>query len=422
MSKCSKYFIPISAIIWFLMILIIHCSLLITNCYSQWVIQNSGTPNHFYDVFFINTQTGWACGNNGTIVKTTNGGSNWFVQTSGTTFPLQSIHFVDSSIGYCAARVGYTIYKTTSGGNAWFTVLSTFKAFESIYFIDSLKGWASGTYNGAWVFRTTNGGISWDSVMVNTGAGNHVYFFNSQTGWVAAGGSMFRSTDGGVSWTEFFNSGGGDIAEFSFVNQNIGWLVILENWQVYKTTNGGINWVVMDTLPDCFNAHSIYFSSINTGWVSGDCGNMFKTTNGGIKWGQQNTSGSGFLSSVVFVTDSIGWSVGGGGRIIRTTTGWEYLTVISDPNVIPIDFKLYQNYPNPFNSMTKFKFQIPKISFVKLVIYDVLSKEVDVLVNEELKAGSYSVEWQAINYPSGVYVYTMITKGYRETKKMILAK
>src|SRR3990172_6290725 len=127
---------------------------------------------------------------------------------------------------------------------------------------------------------------------------------------------------------------------------------------------------------------------------------MFKTTNGGIKWGQQNTSGSGFLSSVVFVTDSIGWSVGGGGRIIRTTTGGEYLTVISDPNVIPIDFKLYQNDPNPFNSMTKFKFQIPKISFVKLVIYDVLSKEVDVLVNEELKAGSYSVEWQAINYPS----------------------
>ena len=69
----------------------------------------------------------------------------------------------------------------------------------------------------------------------------------------------------------------------------------------------------MDTLPDCFNAHSIYFSSINTGWVSGDCGYMFKTTDGGVSWGQQNTGGTNFLNSVVFVTDSIGWSVGGGG-------------------------------------------------------------------------------------------------------------
>src|SRR3990172_11883982 len=87
-------------------LLIAHSSLLITNCFSQWVLQNSGTPNHLYDVYFINTQTGWACGDNGTIVKTTNGGTNWFGQTSGVITQLRTIHFVDFNIGYCSGGGG----------------------------------------------------------------------------------------------------------------------------------------------------------------------------------------------------------------------------------------------------------------------------------------------------------------------------
>jgi len=156
----------------------INCTFNIEDCYSQWITQNSGTTQHLYDVYFINTQTGWACGDNGTILKTTNAGNDWFGQNSGTTYQLYSIHFIDPNIGFCAARVGYSIYKTTNGGNNFFSILSTNKAFESVYFIDSLRGWASGTYNGAWVFRTTNGGVSWDSVIVNSGTGYHVYFIN----------------------------------------------------------------------------------------------------------------------------------------------------------------------------------------------------------------------------------------------------
>src|SRR3990172_4655700 len=93
-------------IIYLAIIFIVHCTILITDCYSQWILQNSGTTNHLYDVYFINTQTGWACGNNGTIVKTTNGGNNWFGQTSGITFPLRSIHFVNANIGYCVGGGG----------------------------------------------------------------------------------------------------------------------------------------------------------------------------------------------------------------------------------------------------------------------------------------------------------------------------
>ncbi len=94
---------------------------------------------------------------------------------------------------------------------------------------------------------------------------------------------------------------------------------------------------------------------------------------------------------------------------------------------VPQHFELYQNYPNPFNPITKIKFSIPPVrqrhAFdVRLVIYDILGREVSVLVNEELKPGTYEVEWNASNYPSGVYFYKLISGVYSETRKMVLIK
>ena len=89
---------------------------------------------------------------------------------------------------------------------------------------------------------------------------------------------------------------------------------------------------------------------------------------------------------------------------------------------IPTAFSLSQNYPNPFNPVTNIKFDIPKSSFVKLVVYDLLGREVAALVNEQLKAGTYEADWNAADFPSGVYFYKMIADGYIETKRMVLIK
>jgi len=90
--------------------------------------------------------------------------------------------------------------------------------------------------------------------------------------------------------------------------------------------------------------------------------------------------------------------------------------------IIPDKFMLHQNFPNPFNPGTKIKFSLPKSSFVNLAVYDVLGREIVSLVKEELKAGYYNIEWNAGNYPSGVYFYTLRTDNFSETKKMILIK
>lgn len=86
------------------------------------------------------------------------------------------------------------------------------------------------------------------------------------------------------------------------------------------------------------------------------------------------------------------------------------------------NFKLSQNYPNPFNPTTNIEFDIPKSSFVKMIVYNSLGKEVATLVNEKLSAGSYVADWNGSGYPSGVYFYRIQAGNLNETKKMILLK
>lgn len=89
---------------------------------------------------------------------------------------------------------------------------------------------------------------------------------------------------------------------------------------------------------------------------------------------------------------------------------------------VPGKFALHQNYPNPFNPVTKIKFDIAKASNVKLKIYDVSGREVLTVISAELNAGSYSYEWNAANYSSGIYFYKLEAGTFSAVKKMILVK
>ncbi len=89
---------------------------------------------------------------------------------------------------------------------------------------------------------------------------------------------------------------------------------------------------------------------------------------------------------------------------------------------IPDKFELSQNYPNPFNPTTHIGFRIAKFGLVKLIIYDVLGKEIQILVNEQLQPGSYEADWDASAYSSGVYYYKLESGSYMESKKMLMVK
>jgi hypothetical protein len=89
---------------------------------------------------------------------------------------------------------------------------------------------------------------------------------------------------------------------------------------------------------------------------------------------------------------------------------------------VPEKFSLSQNYPNPFNPATNLKFEIPRAGFTKLTVFDILGKEVQILLDEQLYPGIYEIDFDGSSLPSGVYYYKLESGSFTETKKMILLK
>ena len=89
---------------------------------------------------------------------------------------------------------------------------------------------------------------------------------------------------------------------------------------------------------------------------------------------------------------------------------------------VPDKFSLHQNYPNPFNPATTIKFDIRTAAFTKLTVFDVLGREIQTLVNEVLKTGSYSLVFDGSKYNSGVYFYRLASGDFTETKRMLMVK
>lgn len=94
----------------------------------------------------------------------------------------------------------------------------------------------------------------------------------------------------------------------------------------------------------------------------------------------------------------------------------------SDNNVIPTSFDLTQNYPNPFNPSTKIQFTMPEAGNVKLTVYNVLGQQIAELVNDFKAAGTYTINWNAENLSSGMYIYRLESGANIVTKKMTLLK
>jgi hypothetical protein len=118
-------------------------------------------------------------------------------------------------------------------------------------------------------------------------------------------------------------------------------------------------------------------------------------------------------------------------RTIMTGANFQYIDVY-DPNlvvgktgssiILPKVYKLYENFPNPFNPSTSIKFSLPEKAFVKLVVYDVLGKEIKTLVNRQMNAGTHEVKFNAEGIASGIYFCKITANEFSEVKKMILTK
>jgi hypothetical protein len=140
--------------------------------------------------------------------------------------------------------------------------------------------------------------------------------------------------------------------------------------------------------------------------------------NGVIRFSFTQNNNNSLRTGSITVSNSDAW---GSPKVITINQGAK-VTSINDGKKIPLQFGLFQNYPNPFNPCTTINYSNAKNGNVKITVYNAIGSKVATIVNEYETAGSYSVQFQAGNLPSGIYLYRLESGNYSDSKKFILMK
>ena len=437
-----------------LQILIVHCTLYIKDCSSQWVYQALPSYHCVVDIKFFDENTGiliyydYPAGRG--MLRSTNGGINWVPINNNISF--FAIQKIDSTTLYALAfSDANMISRTFNRGITWDSVsVGQFNTCNDLSFVNRDTGWISGSNNMPYpcIWKTTNGGVTIIQQTDTTGLGKIFFLKNKINGeyygwhYSSSGDNKFwKTTNSGNNWFQIIRPPAQYLGYFSFIDENTGWFT----WGfsgvsggIYKTTNGGINWI-NQFVPSGNGIHNTFtiFKIINYDTIYGgggyiDLGSrvsglIWKTINGGLNWGYQKPDTNfynGFYGSIDFINSNTGWAYEGNG--IHTTNGGGpiiFTNIRTTNSEIPKSYILYQNYPNPFNPTTKINYDLPKDSKVTLVIYDILGRQITKLVNGELqKAGAYSITFNGQSLASGVYFYRIVSDKFVQVKKMVLIK
>ena len=308
------------------------------NSYSQqkWETISRPTCQNLWKCSFVDTLNGWAVGDSGTILYTSNGGYNWVTQNSHLIDYMTSVFFLNKRLGWAIAWgldtnfYGSYLLKTTNGGISWDTtrypVVDTY--IRTIIFLDSLKGYLGGSP--AFLMKTTNGGINWTRCSVDTTVFvsgfpiNRFRFYNDRFG-IACGGVMdiagviWKTTNFGEFWSvqtiaaEPVN----DIKIFDTLH----YLAVAGDYEygasILRTTNGGLNWDYK-TLGFFGVPAVLSFRNNYEGWAPmGYLKKFLKTTDTGVNWNLIDTPDSTGIFDLVFINTRFGIGVGLNGAVIK---------------------------------------------------------------------------------------------------------
>jgi photosystem II stability/assembly factor-like uncharacterized protein len=344
-----------------------------------WTSQSVPLLGNFVGIDFVDATTGWVVGAEGSVYKTTDGGSSWVRQRHDTSKFYTGVSFISGTEGWVCGNS--TILHTTDGGTTWTTqsVPAGADAVE-VRFVDSQNGWAAGALRS--ILHTTNGGQTWtlqlggvynepnnrypfnglDAVdagfAIAVGGGNSIYTTNNGGAqWISRGSGSgtrpfrFARTDADHIWTAnndsevLYSVNGGkkwdrsiiqltiqcdtcsNAADLVFLSNNEGWAVInglytSTSW-VWHTIDGGKTWQSLNVL-NTGPLTGIALVDANTlVAVSGANDLIFRSTDRGTTWNSvSHPSGGTWFGAVRFVPGTqTGWTIGEGGKILKTTDG-----------------------------------------------------------------------------------------------------
>jgi photosystem II stability/assembly factor-like uncharacterized protein len=209
------------------------------------------------NLYFINATNGWATGGK-YVLKTTDGGITWKKITIPDPAASTDVQFLNQRLGYIATTEG--LFKSTDSGNTWIKTPATIGSTGGLYFSDSSTGWVTHSYQ---IKKTGNAGVDF-TALTNISPGSYVtQFVDPLRGWVAGGGYIQRTIDGGVTWNNVPTRFNWD-TDIHFFDQDKGF--VMDNSHVYKTSDGGatLTRVVKLVQGDLVECH---FTDEQHGWA-----------------------------------------------------------------------------------------------------------------------------------------------------------
>jgi photosystem II stability/assembly factor-like uncharacterized protein len=272
----------------------------------------------------------------GNLMATKDGGANWKTlpgQLVENTF--ESVSFIDGNVGFASNTQG-KIWRTTDGGNLWTASAELsvpgvnqwkFMSSRQMHFTDGLHGWLTETFT---IWRTLDGGSNWKPVFsvldpVAKGQPERGFFLNGDVAWVInSKGGLYKTSDGGNHWDLIAIEKNISVADVFFINERIGWFAAFESRppyaKIYRTTDGGKNWLGARIPDDQAVIQSISFADELEGWCVGRVWNgdpassravVFHTINGGQNWITMEVDAhERFFDRIHFGDSQHGWLFG----------------------------------------------------------------------------------------------------------------
>lgn len=367
----------------------------------------------------IFTGAGEAFGNQGSVMRSADGGATWInINKQNTGLPNSQVTAIaidkqspqSKRIVY-AGVAGYGIYKSEDDGVIWkktnIEATQYFKVTKLVFSSKHSNRLYATVYRGAntnknvGVSWTDNGGLSWQSTSFHTvediaidPRSGDIYIarresFDDQNGQFFKGG-VFKSSDGGVTWTNepiFYDMFASSVS----ISANGRYLFAATNDHpfhdnalghgVWMSLDGGKTWSEMN--------HGLAFKAVNKLTCHPTNPNLIFAA----------TQGNGVFKGIISTSNSV--------RQFAKTD---------------FDYKLEQNYPNPFNAGTTIGFSLAQNSDVTLSVFDILGKQVMQPIQRKFPAGRHKVTLDLKNLPTGTYHYKLKAGLFSETKSMLIVK
>jgi photosystem II stability/assembly factor-like uncharacterized protein len=412
---------------------------------GHWELRDVPTQQDLRSVYFTDSLYGWAVGDTGTIIHTTDGGESWIIQDAGGDNAVVSVFFLNRQLGwavswnYTGGFFGSMILKTTNGGAEWHAeAYPEDNIFiNDILFLDSLTGWVGGSPH--CLAKTSDGGQSWNQAAIDTNSLAffpvlNVYFYDENYGYACGGmfdiaGVIWSTSDGGQLWYPIENAdapadeihglhifeplkvlgAGGD------PDQGYGVAMI-------RTEDGGENWNYEElSMPG--NAFDIDFRNSHEAWAPlGPQEKLIFSLDTGTTWMQISSPGNTAIFDMIFTDPWHGYAVGYDGAFIKfipEDVGVDEADKLSDINI--------QIFPNPAHRHAVVQFNVDAAdgwSKAGIIISDSFGRPVKEISIHGLSNGMNSVSIDVSGLPGGMYVCKLILQsksaGQIVVQKLIL--